>query len=165
MLVTGSSALFLDTWSKKNICVLLTSAPLLLVPDRFARMHLWKARSSLATTAITIKKKVHPEMLMMMYSLDVLRSPKALRAVYLDPTFRRNFRMVTELCDSLLIDLQDLENDVSTASDLNLPVEPLRNATPQGSSVVPYDENDTGFLVHYEGNENENETNDVEVCG
>ena len=62
MLVTGSSALFLDTWSKKNICVLLTSAPLLLVPDRFARMHLWKARSSLATTAITIKKKVHPEM-------------------------------------------------------------------------------------------------------
>ena len=44
--------------------------------------------------------------------------------------------MVTELCDSLLIDLQDLENDVSTASDLNLPVEPLRNAA-QGSSVVP----------------------------
>ena len=123
ILVTGSSALLLDTWSNVNICVLLTSAPLLLVPDRFARMHLWKLRSSLASFAITIKKKVYPEMLMMMDSLDVLRSPKALRAIYLDPMFRRNFRKVTELCDSLLIDLQGLESDISTASDLTLPVE------------------------------------------
>ena len=172
ILVTGSCALLLDTWSNVNICVLLTSAPLLLVPDRFARMHLWKSRSSLANFAITIKKKVYPEMLMMMDSLDVLRSPKALRAIYLDPMFRRNFRKVTELCDSLLIDLQGLESDISTASDLTLPVEwvfiqtnkvtPVQNKATQDSCVAPYDGNDTGFFVMDGGNENE--MNDVEMC-
>ena len=74
---------------------------------------------------------------MMMDSLDVLRSPKALRAIYLDPMFRINFRKVTELCDSLLIDLQGLESDISTASDLTLSVEPLCNASPQDTRVDP----------------------------
>ena len=90
-----------------TFCTLLCCIPVLIIPERSARLNLKQIRSNLES----FETKMVSEISQMRNSLDQLKNPSFLHSAFLDPLFRENFAAMTKSCESIYSNLEEINWD------------------------------------------------------
>jgi len=121
-----------------TLLLLLCCIPVLIIPERSARLNLSKLKTNLES----FHSKMNSDMRRMLVSLEQLRNPSFLHSAFLDPLFRQSFSSMIQAFEGIQHTIMEINQ-----GDECTPSETSRNVAPGDSSTASVDAelNNLGF--------------------
>jgi hypothetical protein len=107
-----------------HIVLMVYTIALTIIPAHIARYETQQFNLRLMTTREKVSTKIAPALQAISESLNVLKKPTALRAVYLDPSFQENIGKITSACSEAM-------SNTESFTDVNAPAVASSNMTTQ----------------------------------